>query len=100
MSLKFRIVRNSALEMASRVVGIAAGIFLSPYLIHNLTTENYGLWVLIGSVVGYFGFTDFGVRIATGRLVAFYRARQDAAKINHTINTSLALLAASGLVVT
>ncbi len=100
MNLKQRVFRNSSLEMASRVVGIAAGIFLSPYLIHSLTKETYGLWVLIGSVVGYFGFTDFGVRIATGRLVAYYRARQDATKVNHTINTSLALLTASGLVVT
>jgi O-antigen/teichoic acid export membrane protein len=100
MNLKQRVFRNSSLEMISKVVGIAAGIFLSPYLIHSLTKETYGLWVLIGSVVGYFGFTDFGVRIATGRLVAYYRARQDAAKVNHTINTSLALLTASGLVVT
>ena len=100
MNIKQRVFRNSSLEMTSKVVGIAAGIFLSPYLIHSLTKETYGLWVLIGSVVGYFGFTDFGVRIATGRLVAYYRARQDAAKVNHTINTSLALLAASGLVVT
>lgn len=100
MNLKQRVFRNSSLEMISKVVGIAAGIFLSPYLIHSLTKETYGLWVLIGSVVGYFGFTDFGVRIATGRLVAYYRARHDAAKVNHTINTSLALLTASGLVVT
>ncbi|MGA2602763.1 MAG: oligosaccharide flippase family protein [Verrucomicrobiia bacterium] len=100
MNLKQRIFRNSSLEMISKIVGIAAGIFLSPYLIHCLTKETYGLWVLIGSVVGYFGFTDFGVRIATGRLVAYYRARQDAAKVNHTINTSLALLTASGFVVT
>jgi len=100
MNLKQRVFRNSSLEMASKIVGIAAGIFLSPYLIHCLTKETYGLWVLIGSVVGYFGFTDFGVRIATGRLVAYYRARQDAAKVNHTINTSLVLLTASGFVVT
>jgi O-antigen/teichoic acid export membrane protein len=100
MNLKQRVFRNSSLEMTSKIVGIAAGIFLSPYLIHCLTKETYGLWVLIGSVVGYFGFTDFGVRIATGRLVAYYRARQDAARVNHTINTSLVLLTASGFVVT
>jgi O-antigen/teichoic acid export membrane protein len=100
MNLKQRIFRNSSLEIASKIVGILAGIFLSPYLIHSLTKETYGLWVLIGSVVGYFGFTDFGVRIATGRLVAYYRAHQDAARVNHTINTCLALLTASGLVVT
>src|SRR5580700_626849 len=100
MNLKQRIFRNSSLEMASKVVGIAAGIFLSPYLIHSLTKETYGLWVLIGSVVGYFGFTDFGVRMSTGRMIAFYRGKQDATKINHTINTALALLAVSGGLVT
>src|SRR5271154_5811802 len=100
MSLKQRIFRNSSLEMASKVVGIAAGIFLSPFLIKRLTTETYGLWVLIGSVVGYFGFTDFGVRSATARLIAYYRGHEDTSMVNRTINTSLALLAASGLVVT
>jgi O-antigen/teichoic acid export membrane protein len=100
MNLKQRIFRNSSLEMASKVVGITAGIFLSPYLIHNLTKETYGLWVLIGSVVGYFGFTDFGVRMSTARMVAFYRGKQDTSKVNHTVNTALALLAVSGGVVT
>ncbi|HTS17293.1 MAG TPA: oligosaccharide flippase family protein [Verrucomicrobiae bacterium] len=100
MNLKQRVFRNSSLEMLSKVVGIAAGIFLSPYLIHSLTKETYGLWVLIGSVVGYFGFTDFGVRIAAGRLIAYYRAREDAARVNHTINSCLVMLSASGLVVT
>jgi O-antigen/teichoic acid export membrane protein len=100
MNLKQRVFRNSSMEMANKAVGIGAGIFLSPYLIHSLTKETYGLWVLIGSVVGYFGFTDFGVRMATGRMVAFYRGKLDASKINHTVNTSLALLAVSGLVVT
>src|SRR6266852_2597566 len=100
MNLKQRIFRNSSLEMASKIVGMLAGIFLSPFLIRRLTTETYGLWVLIGSVVGYFGFTDFGVRSATGRQVAFYRGREDNVMVNKTINTSLVLLAASGFVVT
>jgi len=100
MNLKSRIFRNSSLEMASKIVGIMAGIYLSPFLIRRLTTETYGLWVLIGSVVGYFGFTDFGVRSATARLIAYYRGREDAGMVNKTINTSLALLGASGLVVT
>jgi O-antigen/teichoic acid export membrane protein len=100
MNLKQRVFRNSSLEIASKVVGIIAGIFLSPFLIRHLTTETYGLWVLIGSVVGYFGFTDFGVRAATARLIAFYRGREDASMVNRTVNTSLALLSASGLVVT
>jgi O-antigen/teichoic acid export membrane protein len=38
--------------------------------------------------------------MSTGRMVAFYRGKQDASKINHTINTALALLAVSGGVVT
>jgi O-antigen/teichoic acid export membrane protein len=100
MNLKQRIFRNSSLEIASKIVGIVAGIFLSPFLIRRLTTETYGLWVLIGSVVGYFGFTDFGVRSATARQVAFHRGRGDAVMVNRTVNTSLVLLAASGLVVT
>jgi O-antigen/teichoic acid export membrane protein len=100
MRLKQRILRNSSLEMATKVSGILAGIFLSPFLIRHLTKETYGLWVLIGSVVGYFGFTDFGVRSATVRLIAFYRARENHATVNRTLNTSLMLLAASGLVVT
>ena len=76
MNLKQRIFRNSSLENGEQGRGHRRPV--SSYLlilIHSLTKETYGLWVLIGSVVGYFGFTDFGVRMSTGRMVAFYRGK-------------------------
>ena len=54
---------------------ILTSFFVSPILVHNLGDEQYGLWVLIGSVVGYFSVMDFGINTALVRFVSKYDAQ-------------------------
>lgn len=65
------------------------GLLLSPYLIHKLGAEGYGLWALSFSLVEYCGFLDLGFRSAIVKYVAHYKALDQPSGINEVINTGL-----------
>ena len=53
---------------------LVAGLLLSPYVIHHLGDERYGIWVLVFSLVDYYGLVDFGFRSAVVKYAAHFRA--------------------------
>ena len=48
---------------------MAVGFFLSPFLVHRLGNEAYGIWVLAISSIGYLGALDLGMRSSVLRHV-------------------------------
>ena len=79
---------------------ITAGIsfFLAPYIVHHLGNTQYGLWVLLASLVGYMGLLDLGVQSAVTRYVAKYHAvhaDQDASRL---VSAALAVFTTMGLI--
>jgi O-antigen/teichoic acid export membrane protein len=87
-----KIVWNMAANTAGTVVNMLSGLIVMPYLIRTLGSGTYGLWILIGTMAGYFGVLDLGVSVALGRLVAAHRARREYDQINRVMSTSFALL--------
>ena len=69
-----RSVWNVLANWASLVVGTVVSLFLSPYIVHTLGDTAYGVWVLVGSLVGYLGLLDLGTRGAVTKYVATYHA--------------------------
>lgn len=85
-------VWNMAANTAGTVVNMLSGLVVMPYLIKTLGSETYGLWILIGTMAGYFGILDLGVSAALGRLVAAHRARGEHDQLNEVMSTAFALL--------
>src|SRR5262245_35767517 len=52
------------------IITLAVTFFQSPFIVRRLGNTYYGLWVLVGSLVGYLGLLDFGVRAAVTRYIA------------------------------
>jgi O-antigen/teichoic acid export membrane protein len=50
------------------------GLWLTPFIVGHLGRETFGLWLLVGSLVGYFDLMDLGVRSALVRYAARERA--------------------------
>ncbi|MBS0260692.1 MAG: oligosaccharide flippase family protein [Planctomycetes bacterium] len=69
-------------------IEISVALLLTPYLIHTLGAHRYGVWILLGSLTGYLGILDFGLRSSVGRHVAHYRAQGDIQGILNTLNTA------------
>lgn len=101
---------NSVINLAWNWGGVAAealvGLILTPFLVHSLGDETYGIWILIGAMTGCFGVLDFGLRGAVGRFVAFHHARNDRAAIERVLSTAavtlcgVALVALAGMCIT
>ena len=72
--------------------------FLSPFMIHNLGAERYGVWALVVTICGYLGLAEIGIRVSTGRYINFYLGRGEPEKANAVVNTSLVFYALLGIV--
>lgn len=52
-------------------------LFSTPFLVHQLGINHYGIWMLANSVAGVIGVMNFGLSEATVKYVSMYRGRGD-----------------------
>ena len=79
-------------------IGIVISLLITPFLILSLGTSDYGLWILILSVVGWFNVLDLGLPAAVQRYITIALEAGDNIKVNSVFSTSLALFGGVGLV--
>ena len=94
---KIEILKNVGSSWFALGINVLVGIFISPYILHRLGDEAFGLWVLIFSVTGYYGLFDLGIRSSIVRYVAKYSAVDDHEQLNRLINTAMFSYSAVGL---
>ena len=102
-SLKIRALRNISSNWFGLAVSMAVAFFLSPFILHRLGDDAFGLWILVFSVTGYYGLFDLGIRSSVVKYVAKYAATQEYGLLTALINTSLfaySVLAAVLLLIT
>ncbi|HET7892390.1 MAG TPA: oligosaccharide flippase family protein [Candidatus Sulfotelmatobacter sp.] len=95
---KVALFKNVGSSWFALGINVLAGIFLSPYILHHLGDEAFGLWVLIFSVTGYYGLFDLGIRSSIIRYVAKYSTVAQNDDLNRLINTALFSYSAIGAV--
>src|SRR5262245_25740387 len=72
-----RLVSSVLSNWASVFASIVVTFFLSPFVVRALGAAAYGVWVLVGSTIGYLVLLDLGLRGAVVRFVAAGHARGD-----------------------
>jgi O-antigen/teichoic acid export membrane protein len=85
---KNAIFKNVGSSWVALGLNILVGLFLSPYILHHLGDEAFGLWVLIFSITGYYGLFDLGIRSSIIRYVAMYSTVAKNEELNRLINTA------------
>lgn len=97
------IVRRLAHSTISNYLGLAVSLgtwfLLTPFIVRQLGSNLYGLWVLVGSVIGYGSLLDFGIASALTKYVAEFRARSEWEDARGLVGTAILLYAALGLIV-
>src|ERR1700745_3616527 len=86
---KIAILKNVGSSWFALSLNILVGIFLSPFILHHLGDEAFGLWILIFSVTGYYGLFDLGIRSSIVRYVAKYSANEEYDELNRLVNTAM-----------
>jgi O-antigen/teichoic acid export membrane protein len=87
---KARIPKNVLWNSGSLALGLAINFLITPLLVHRLGSVQYGIWALIGELLGYSFLLDFGIRIAVTRYVARHIALNEGKEVNEVVTTGLA----------
>jgi O-antigen/teichoic acid export membrane protein len=86
-----RILRGVTLNWVSLAAGIAIAFFLSPFVVHHLGNEAYGVWLLVVAAGSYMGLLDLGLRAAVMRFIARGFSQKDHDASSNALSAALHL---------
>ena len=69
--------RGALLSYVKMILTNIVGILLTPFIIKSLGSSEYGVYLLVGSVVAYLGLMNLGIDNAIVRYVAKYKVKND-----------------------
>jgi O-antigen/teichoic acid export membrane protein len=99
MSSKVKtLFKGSVLRVTEFFAGAVVGLLLMPFIIHSLGDKMYGLWIFVGSFLGYYSLMDFGLNSAVQRFISRAIGSKDYTEINKIVNTSLVIFAIVGAI--
>lgn len=90
---------GSVLRVANLVATAVASFLMMPFVVRTLGDRVYGVWVLVGTFVGYYGLVDLGLSSAVSRYLAGAMGSADQEQCNCVYNTSLRLFSVLGAAV-
>lgn len=88
MSLRANALKNVSSNWFGAAVTVTVGFFLSPFILHRLGDDAFGLWILVFSLTGYYGIFDFGIRSSIVKYVAEFEALGDRDRLTRVVNVS------------
>lgn len=94
-----RIVRSTFANYLGQIVTFGTGFVMTPFILQQLGTTSYGLWLLVGAVVAYGRLFDLGITDAVIKYTAEYRARGQSAQAQSLIATALSIYTVLGFLV-
>lgn len=71
-----RFAINVLMNWVAMAVGMVVPFFLTPFVLHSLGENAYGIWILAVSTVSYLAILDMGMRSAVIRFVSKAEAQQ------------------------
>jgi len=83
--------RNVMATIVSRVVIMARGVCMVPFLLSHIGLEAFGIWTTIFILVSYVGLTTMGVSNVYIKYVAEFTAKRQFDKSNALLSTGLAV---------
>lgn len=88
---------NTGSNVLVMIVKLVITFIMTPVFVHNLGKYDYGLWEMIGAVIGYMGILDLGLRPAISRYAAKHHAEQDSQALESVYMSAFAFMVMVGL---
>lgn len=92
-----RLVRNITSQWALLASQLVISLLLTPFLVHRLGDEGYGIVALVSGLVGYSGVLYFGLGAAIVKFVAEHHAKDDQRSLDETVSTIFGVYLAFGV---
>lgn len=97
MNEKYRVSKNILYNFGGQVALLFLGVLTTPIIIHKLGNENFGVLVLITSLVGYFSILDFGLGAAIIKNISEAYAKKDQKELKKIISTAFSTFLIIGI---
>ncbi len=91
------ILRNVASNWVGFGINALVTLLLTPFVLRELGTGRYGIWILTSSIIGYYGFLDLGFRAGVTQYITRYLAVRDYDKASRCMSSAVAVLGALGI---
>ena len=92
-------IRSICFNYIGMIITGLVGFLLTPVLIHGLGDYHYGMWILVASIVDYYGMADLGIRFTLQRHVARFKGTDQRLALDRTFMTALVMsLCISGFI--
>lgn len=88
-SLEHALVRNAVFGGGGRLLTLAVGLVITPYLVLRLGPDRFGVWALVAVVAGLAGLLDPAFRSSVVKHLAETDARGDRAGRDAVVTTAL-----------
>ena len=93
-----RVAGNAALTAGAAALAVLLAVLATPFMLAKLKADGYGVYVLLATLVGYYGLLDLGVGQALARTVARHLEGEARQPLADAINTALVLQAIAGVI--
>jgi len=80
-------------------VNMVIGLLLTPAIAAHLEEKRFGMWMLVSSIVGYFGLLRLGIGTGVLSYIPMYRGKGDTGKVSSIISTAMAFYLCVGVVI-
>ena len=98
MSNSSKLVRSAVFGQLPIIMQFISGFIVMPLLIAHFGDRYYGLWILVGSLLGYFGLLDFGFSKAIVRFVSMSLGEDNRDESDKWISVGLILLSVVAMI--
>ncbi|MFH1171406.1 MAG: polysaccharide biosynthesis C-terminal domain-containing protein [bacterium] len=100
MTTKHRYITNTLMNIANTAFGFVIAYAMTPFILHRMGTESYGIWVFLGifSISGYFSLLDFGFQGATIKYIAEFYTKNDREQLERVVNATVFFFFGVGII--
>jgi O-antigen/teichoic acid export membrane protein len=86
------LAKNAFSAITGTVVVSLIGFMLTPFLVHQLGNQRFGIWTLIFSIITMTELADFGIGQGVQRYVAQYLARLEYGRVKDLANQGFTMV--------
>lgn len=93
-----KLVQGSSSGVLRMVFLAAIGFFLMPFTLHRIGSQQYGIWAVAMTFIGYYSFLDLGLSGAVFTHMAYAFGREDHEEARNIYGAGIRIFGAVGLV--
>ena len=84
-----RIAKNTILLYIRMLLSVVVSLYTSRVVLQTLGVEDYGIYGVVGGVVGMFSFLNASMSGATSRFLTYEMGKQGDGRLNETFSTAM-----------